>query len=793
MSAKPVNKRLERKRLLISGVVQGVGFRPFIFGLAKKYDLKGFVGNNSKGVFIEIEGQESKINEFIESIKTNAPPLSHISEITSQIIEIKGETEFQIIESESQETEFTLISPDISICQDCLQELFDEHNRRYLYPFINCTSCGPRFTITKTVPYDRPNTTMSAFTMCEACREEYENPMDRRFHAQPISCWDCGVQALFTGGNASVSERVNNVGNTLLNSRVYAPNDAISQTQDALKLGQIIAIKGIGGFHLACDAKNEKAIETLRQRKGRIDKPFAVMCKDLETARKFVEINEAEAEILTSKERPIVLLKKKNGNELSELIAPNNEFLGIMLPYSPLHHLLFSEDLDVLVMTSGNFSNEPIVKDNDEALEKLSNLADAYLLHDREIFVQCDDSVVRACDAEMGGHGDTEKEVLPFTFYLLPYRRSRGYAPFPVELPFKVPQILAVGGELKSTFCLTKENFAFMSQHIGDMENLETLRAFENASEQMKRLFRVEPEIVVGDLHPNYLSSNWAKKTYPNFVAAQHHHAHIASVMAENGVKNEKVIGFAFDGTGYGLDGKIWGGEVFCGDYANFERIAHLKYFPLAGGDVSVKNVYRMALSVLREAEIEWTEDLAPVSFCPETERKVLLKQLENNLNVVQTSSFGRLFDAIASIANIRHKATYEAQAAIEFEAILDESEGDAYHFEFNENEIDYRNLVCEVVKDVRRNVAKPIISAKFHNAVADLILQLGLNYRKGLNLNKIALSGGCFQNVALLSKASKLLTQHDFEVLTHKLVPPNDGGLALGQAMIASFQNKNQ
>lgn len=463
-----------------------------------------------------------------------------------------------------------------------------------------------------------------------------------------------------------------------------------------------------------------------------------------------------------------------------------------MLPYSPLHYLLFSNDLDVLVMTSGNFSNEPIVKDNDEALEKLQHLADSFLLHDREIFVQCDDSVVRVFTTE--STENTEKNhknsfVNSVVNNLLPFRRSRGYAPFPVELPFTVPQILAVGGELKSTFCLTKENFAFMSQHIGDMENLETLQAFENASEQMKRLFKVEPQIVVGDLHPNYLSSNWAKKTCVNFIAVQHHHAHIASVMAENKILDEKVIGFAFDGTGYGLDGKIWGGEVFYGDYENFERLTHLRYFPLAGGDASVKNVYRMALSILREAEIEWTEDLAPVSFCSEIERKVLLKQFENNLNVVQTSSFGRLFDAIASIADIRHKATYEAQAAIEFEAILDENTTESYKFDLLENEIDYRNLVREIVQDVRTTLAKSIISAKFHNAVANLILQLSLKYRSELNLNKIALSGGCFQNVALLRKATKLLINYEFEILTHKLVPPNDGGLALGQAIIAARQ----
>lgn len=770
----PLKSEIKRLRLEIKGVVQGVGFRPFVYSTAEMFDLKGFVGNNNNGVFVEIEGTQSNLEKFQNYLREKSPPLSHITSVDSQQIELKFDAKFEIIQSASHEAEFTLISPDISTCEDCLRELFDKNNRRYLYPFINCTNCGPRFTITKTVPYDRPNTTMSAFTMCSACRAEYENPLDRRFHAQPISCWNCGPTLTFC------------------DAEMQKCGDAkkhIEQTRQKLLAEQIVAVKGIGGFHLACDARNETAIKNLRQRKGRIDKPFAVMCKDLETARKFVEISEAEAEILTSKERPIVLLKKKNDCKLSEFIAPNNQFLGVMLPYSPLHYLLFDNKLDVLVMTSGNFSNEPIIKENDEALKKLSTLADSFLLHNRQIFVQCDDSVVRVCDPETIRQGNAGKETLPFTFYLLPYRRSRGYAPFPVELPFAVPQILAVGGELKSAFCLTKENFAFMSQHLGDMENLETLQAFENSLKQMMRLFKVEPEIVIGDMHPNYLSSNWVKKAYPNFISVQHHHAHIASVMAENKILDEKVIGFAFDGTGYGLDGKIWGGEVFCGDYTNFERLTHLRYFPIAGGDASVKNVYRLAISLLREAEIQWTEDLACVSFASETERKILLKQLENNLNTIQTSSFGRLFDAIASIADIRHKATYEAQAAIEFEAILDKNVTESYQFEINENEIDYRNLVREVVRDVRASVAKSTISAKFHNAAADLILQLSLKYRKSFNLNKIALSGGCFQNVALLKQSTKLLIKNDFELLTHKLVPPNDGGLALGQAVIAARQ----
>lgn len=381
----PVKSEIKRFRLEISGVVQGVGFRPFVYSAARMFNLCGFVGNESSGVFVEIEGEEKTLNEFVEFLKTHAPPLSHISQITSQTIELQHNTDFQITESESHEADFTLISPDISICEDCLQELFDKNNRRYLYPFINCTNCGPRFTITKTVPYDRPNTTMSTFTMCSACRKEYENPLDRRFHAQPISCWNCGPSLIFCEGETKGRGDV---------------GKEIEQTRRNFLNGQTVAIKGIGGFHLACDARNETAIETLRKRKGRIDKPFALMCKDLETAKKFVEINDAEAEILTSKERPIVLLKKNISSKLSELIAPNNQFLGVMLPYSPLHYLLFSNDLDVLVMTSGNYSNEPIVKDNDEALEKLSHLADSFLLHDREIFVQCDDSVVRIFTTE---------------------------------------------------------------------------------------------------------------------------------------------------------------------------------------------------------------------------------------------------------------------------------------------------------------------------------------------------------------------------------------------------------
>ncbi len=788
--------KIKRFRLDISGVVQGVGFRPFVYNAAKKFDLNGFVGNESKGIFIEIEGEDENLRDFQNFLRENPPPLSHITSVKLFEINTENSTEFEIFESENKSADFTLISPDISICEDCLSELFDENDRRFRYPFINCTNCGARFTITKEIPYDRPNTTMREFEMCAECLNEYENPLDRRFHAQPNACEKCGPKVWFQVRTESGSDRLND-------------NDkAIKSTQKALKKGEIVAIKGIGGFHLACDARNDNALQTLRTRKGRVDKPFAVMCKDLETAKKLVEINEAERELLTSKERPIVLLKKKTTNELSKLIAPNNLFLGVVLPYSPLHFLLFDGEFDVLVMTSGNFSNEPIIKDNDEALEKLGDLADSFLLHDREIYVQCDDSVVRIFNAENADrHGfrndesrNSHRKNSEFSAlnqsYLLPIRRSRGYAPFPVELPFEVPSILAVGGELKATFCLTKENFAFMSQHIGDMENLETLQSFEKSFEQMKNLFRVEPKIIVCDKHPNYLSSNWARKNAENLdaelVEVQHHHAHIASVMAENGIENEKVIGFAFDGTGFGDDGAIWGGEILIADYENFERVAHLEYFPLAGGDASIKKPYRIALSLLKEAGISWNEDLACVSVATETERKILAKQLENNLNIIPTSSFGRLFDAVASIANVRQAITFEAQAAIEFEALMNKSEMNFYEFEVVENDkiiINWKNLICELVDDVRKNISIPIISAKFHNAVANLILELSLKMRERFDLNKVALSGGCFQNVALLQKTFKRLSKEDFEILTHRKVPPNDGGLALGQAVLASHR----
>ncbi len=766
MSAELREKQIwKRLRLEIRGVVQGVGFRPFVYAAAKKFNLKGFVGNASGGVFVEVEGKSANVKNFQNYLISNQPPLAHVTAVDAREIAAQFSTDFYIAESKAQADQNTLVSPDVSVCEDCLCELFDKNDRRFRYPFINCTNCGTRFTITKDVPYDRPKTTMNAFKMCELCQSEYDNPLSRRFHAQPNACAECGPKVWFIRENYE---------------KIYG-EAAISATQDALLNGEVVAVKGIGGFHLACDAKNNSALQTLRTRKARAGKPFAVMCKDLKTAESLVEINKAEKAILTSKERPIVLLRKK-ASDLSELIAPNNQYLGVMLPYSPLHYLLFDETLDALVMTSGNFSSEPIATENAEALEKLSNLADSFLLHDREIFVPCDDSVIRV-----------------FENRELPIRRSRGYAPFPVELPFKLPPVLAVGGELKATFCLAKDEFAFVSQHIGDMENLETLGAMEKSIAQMRRLFRIEPEIVVGDLHPNYLSTNWASKNLAQiaakgakFIKVQHHHAHVASLMAENNLQNETVIGFAFDGTGYGADGAIWGGEILLADYKSFERAAHLKYAPLAGGDVSVKKPYRFALAHLRQAGVDWNENLPCVAACPETERKILLKQFENKINTIPTSSFGRLFDAVASIAGVRQTVSYEAQAAIEFEAVLDDTVTDSYEFDLIENEIveiDCAPLIHAVALDVLNKVPVGVISAKFNNAAANLILRLALLFRERKKINKVALSGGCFQNVALLKASLKRLQTHDFEVLTHRKVPPNDGGLALGQAIIGGFR----
>ncbi len=752
----------------ITGVVQGVGFRPFVYNLATGLGLSGWVRNSSSGVEIEVAGPAEVVEEFVRRLQQEAPPLARVERVRVEPVILSGppSAAFRILHSEARPGEFQPISPDVAICDDCLRELFDPRDRRYRYPFINCTNCGPRFTIIRDIPYDRPNTTMAPFVMCPDCQAEYDDPTNRRFHAQPNACPVCGPQVEFRPSLTAPS--------------VHG-DEAIQAARAALRAGAIVAVKGLGGFHLACDATRDEPVARLRERKGRVDKPFAIMSFDLATVERYCEVNDAERALLTSRQRPIVLLRRRPDAPISPLVAPNNRYLGVMLPYTPLHYLLL-EPADgfpiALVMTSGNYSEEPIVTDNDEALMRLASLADAFLLHNREIHARCDDSVTRI-----------------FAGAELPIRRSRGYAPYPIHLPFPVRPVLAVGAELKNTFCLARQQYAFLSQHIGDMENYETLRFFEQMVEQLARTFRVEPEAVVHDLHPGYLSTRYAREQAERrglpLIPVQHHHAHIAACMAENGLSGEQpVIGVAFDGTGYGSDGAIWGGEFLIADYASFRRAAHLRYMPLPGGDAAIRKPYRVALAYLWAAGMPWNAPLPPVAAATPTERAVLGRQLQQGLQTVPTSSMGRLFDAVASIAGVRQMVNYEAQAAIELEMLADRGVEDAYAFGIGE-EIDPAPVLRAVVADVRAGVPAPVIAARFHNGVARMVREVCLRLRAETGLSAVALSGGVFQNILLLEKTVPLLQEAGFTVYLHRRVPPNDAGIALGQAVVGGKVKK--
>ncbi len=756
------NRPVISRRIHITGIVQGVGFRPFVYNLATRLGISGWVLNSSSGVEIEAVGPEAVLDEFIARLRTDAPPLARIERITvtpGDPVTGDWQPAFRILHSEARPGEFVPISPDVAICEDCLRELFDPRDRRYRYPFINCTNCGPRFTIIRDIPYDRPNTTMAPFVMCPDCQAEYDDPTDRRFHAQPNACPVCGPRLEFRAGPDAPP--------------LYG-EEALQAARAAIRAGQIVAVKGLGGFHLACDATADAPVARLRERKGRVDKPFAIMSFDLETVERYCEVNDAERALLTSRQRPIVLLRRRADAPISPLVAPGNRYLGVMLPYTPLHYLLLepAEGFPVaLVMTSGNYSEEPIVTDNGEALRRLAALADAFLLHNREIHARCDDSVTRIVRGAE-----------------LPIRRSRGYAPYPVHLPFPVRPVLAVGAELKNTFCLTREQYAFLSQHIGDMENYETLRFFEDMVEQLQRTFRVEPEAVAHDMHPAYLATRYARDLADRLplVPVQHHHAHIAACMAENGLTGDRpVIGVAFDGTGYGTDGAIWGGEFLIADYASFRRAAHLRYIPLPGGDAAIRRPYRVALAHLWAAGVPWDEGLPPVAAATEAERAILERQLARGLNTVPTSSMGRLFDAVAALAGVRQEINYEAQAAIELEMQVADGVEEAYPFGAGE-EIDPAPVIRAVVQDVRDGVPIGIIAARFHNGVAAMVRDVCGRLRSETGLNEVALSGGVFQNRTLLEKTVALLEEAGFTVYTHRLVPPNDAGISLGQAIIA-------
>ncbi len=758
------------RRIHISGVVQGVGFRPFIYTLALRHGLCGWVRNTSAGVEIEVEGTGEALDAFVAAIRAEAPPLSRIEAMTVQAIPANGYTRFEIQHSQAVEGAYQPISPDVATCDDCLAEVFDPADRRYRYPFTNCTNCGPRFTIIRGIPYDRPQTTMASFTMCPQCQREYDDPLDRRFHAQPNACPVCGPQLELLPSPALGTP----AGWDAL------PADPLAATRALLRAGYIVAIKGVGGFHLACDATNAQAVQTLRARKGRAAKPFAVMMPDLDAVRAVCEVSAEAVTVLQGAERPIVLLPLRAGGPVVPDVAPGLRELGVMLPYTPLHHLLLERASDfpiALVMTSGNYSEEPIATDNEDALQRLGALADAFLLHNRDIHIRCDDSVVRA---DANG--------------IMPLRRSRGYAPYPIPLPFDAPSLLATGAELKNTFCLVRDRYAFMSQHIGDLSNYEALRSYEHSIAHLERLFRVQPEVIAHDLHPDYLATRYALRRPERRLAVQHHHAHLASCLAEHKVApDQPVIGVIFDGTGLGPDGAIWGGEILIGGYGEYRRFAHLRYVSLPGGDAATLRPYRMALAHLWSAGLPWDDDLPPVRAASAQEKTILRQQLERRLNAPLTSSMGRLFDAVAALTGVLQEVTYEAQAAIWLEVAADPDERAAYPLAIQQAqgegfEIDPAPLFAALLRDLRAGVAVPVLSARFHNGVAQMIGAVCALARAETGIGTVALSGGVFQNSTLLRAARQRLERDGFTVLVHQLVPPNDGGLALGQAAIAAY-----
>jgi hydrogenase maturation protein HypF len=776
-------------RAHITGIVQGVGFRPFVYNLAARHNLQGWVKNTSAGVEIEVDGDEEALNLFLEQLRDEAPPLARIDELSVAFQPANGFRSLEILHSEAVEGAFQPISPDVATCPDCLREIFDPNDRRYRYPFINCTNCGPRFTIIQDIPYDRPKTTMASFRMCPDCEREYHDPANRRFHAQPVACPVCGPHVWLE----MKDER-----------REIVDGEAITQVCQLLSNGKILAIKGLGGFHLACDATNAQAVTELRNRKLRLDKPFAVMLPDIAAVEQNCFVNESERELLLSSARPIVLLRRKPGSNIAQEVAPRQDWIGAMLPYTPLHYLLFADQdspFTALVMTSGNLSEEPIATGNEEARERLAALADAFLMHDRDIHIRCDDSVVRVFtnyqvpgphESGLDAVSSAEHRLLDHHASIYPLRRSRGYSPFPVKLPFEAPQILAAGSELKNTFCITNRNYAFLSHHIGDMENYETLKSFEQGVEHFERLFRVKPQAVAHDLHPNYLATRYAleraKRENVPTVGVQHHHAHIAACMAEHGLDGTRpIIGLAFDGTGYGEDGAIWGGEVLIADYRSYQRKFHLEYFPLPGGDAAVKKPARTALALLWSLGLEWDERLRPVAVFSKQDQGILRAQLEGRINTPMTSSMGRLFDAAAALAGVRQQVNYEGQAAIEFEALADPAEEQKYPFGLNQDEVEVKSAFEALISDVTTGVHVSKISAKFHNGLADAVLEICLRIRSELGIHEVALSGGVWQNITLLRRTLSLLDQAGFRVYIHREVPANDGGLSLGQAAIAA------
>jgi hydrogenase maturation protein HypF len=755
-----------RTQILVRGIVQGVGFRPYVFSLAKQCSLRGQVLNSTTGVVIDVEGTGGQIEKFIHDIKTNPPPLSVIDSVERR--DSHADTtyrDFRIVESLNEDDKLVPISADMATCADCLNELNDPEDRRYRYPFINCTNCGPRFSIVEDIPYDREKTTMRDFPMCDECRSEYENPLNRRFHAEPTACENCGPRLTLTDADG-IEVPLDPI----------KDRDAIDHARVLLKSGKILAIKGIGGFHLACDALNATAVERLRLRKYREDKPFALMSASIEMIKEYCVVSKAEHVMLASPQHPIVLLEKKPDCAIPNAVAPGARNLGFMLPYTPLHYLLLENSKRPLVMTSGNVSDEPICYDDSDAITRLWKIADYFLLHDRRIHMRTDDSVGRVQDG---------REMI--------LRRSRGYAPAPVRTSFEFKkEILACGAELKSTFCLTRGHHAFVSHHIGDLENLETLRSFKEGIEHFKRLFHLKPEVVVHDLHPDYLSTKYALALDDDNlkVGVQHHHAHIASCMADNKIEGE-VIGVAMDGLGFGTDDRLWGGEFFVADFLDAERFAHLDYIPMPGGAKAIRQPWRMAAVYLERAMGSDFLDL-DIPFATHVDGRAcraLQSMVASGTNSPETSSVGRLFDSVSSLLGVKHEVNYEGQAAIELEAIASRSCDGAYEFVFDGigKVIKAETVIRGAVEDLLNGMSPKDVSAKFHLGVARLIAETARRIRDERGLNRVVLSGGVFQNMLLLSHTCGLLAKDGFKVFTHSRVPPNDGGISLGQAAIAN------
>jgi len=748
----------KRLQVVIEGVIQGVGFRPFIYKVAKSFDLKGFVFNTSDVVNIEVQGEEENLNNFIKEVMENPPPAAKIAKIEYAEIPLKDDEDFQITNSVVKNPSRIYIPKDLCICKDCINELFDPENRRYLYPFINCTNCGPRYSIIEHLPYDRENTTMSDFQMCNDCLEEYNNPQTRRYHAEPNACEKCGPEVLLFDSSENF---------------IASSKDAIELCKKLLEEGNIVAIKGIGGFHLAANAYNDESVFRLRQSKKRGNEPFAIMMPDIESIKEIAYVSSEEKEELLSVERPIVLLEKSDNYNLSESVAPGLKKIGIMLPYTPLHYLIFQNlKINALIMTSGNVHDEPIVSSNDEAFEKLKDMANYFLTNNRRIRRKIDDSVVFFALEER-----------------LIQRRSRGFVPEPIEVSFKLKEGVAFGGELKNTISLSKNNLIYISQHIGDLKNKDSFEYMKWVYSDLLELLSIRPEFVACDLHPDYLSTIFSESLNLPLIKIQHHKAHIASVAGSLNLKDKSLIGVSFDGVGFGEDGNSWGGEFFLCNGKDYKRVAHLEYFELPGGDIATKEVWRIAYSLLRK----YFGCNIPINFPVEPDKVQIIDfMLKNKMNTPTTSSIGRLFDGVSSLLDLIQTTTFEGEGAMILESIASPLITTSYEpiilKENGEFIIKLEPLITDIISDIKYNISKEEISAKFHNYICSIILKVSNILRDAYSVEDVILSGGVFQNVYILNRIKSILTDEEFNVHLPKDVPINDGGISFGQLYLASL-----